>query len=115
MKKILITLFVATALLSLASCKKEDTGGSPGGGGDTGTGMFWSNQYGSPIQVSVDGYSGSVTSYYNQTDAPDCGSSGCFSITLSKGSHSFTASDGDHTWSGSINISSSCNTMLLHW
>lgn len=92
-------------------------GGGGGGGGNTGTLMFWSNQYGSPVNVSISGYSGTISSYYNTTqyDPPSCGSSGCFNITLAYGSYSYTASDGTHNWSGTANVTASCNRMLLYW
>lgn len=93
-------------------------GGGGGGGINSGTLMFWSNQNGDIINVSLNGgYSGTVSSYYStsQSNPPACGSSGCFNVALAYGSYSYSASDGTHNWSGTATVGASCNTILLYW
>lgn len=102
----------------MTGCSKTaDTATTPAS--TTTSEMFWSNQAGSNISVTVDGTSsGTITTYYssnNQTNPPACGTSGCYTNTISTGLHNYTATDGTHKWSGSFNAVSGCNTMLLYW
>ena len=48
------------------------------------------------IKVTVDSLSGFVTKYY--AVVPDCGSIGCFNLTLGVGTHTINATMGGITW-----------------
>jgi hypothetical protein len=98
---------------TLADCQSACGGG---GGGSTGTITFWVNQdlgCGN-IFVSITSYgSGTINSYYSGN--PSCGASGCANFNnLSYGAYYFSAtSDGNCTWSGNVQLDSSCETMQL--
>lgn len=82
-----------------------DGGGS--GGSTTGKVMFWvSSDLGcGPISVSLNGSSGTITSYYSN-NSPDCGGNGCANFTLPPGNYSYSASCSNGTWNGSVLITS---------
>ncbi|MBF00510.1 MAG: hypothetical protein CMP77_11120 [Flavobacterium sp.] len=87
-----------------------------GGGGGSGTGnvMFWiSSDFGcGNISVTVNGYGGAITGYYNSS--PDCGASGAANFTLPAGSYNFTASCSGYSWDGTVTVSEdSCYKMQL--
>jgi major membrane immunogen (membrane-anchored lipoprotein) len=81
-----------------------------------GQAIFWTDaDYGvGSITVYVDdSYIGKITSYYSSV--PDCGSSGCATLTKEAGTYSFSAEAQDGTkWSDNITIrTGQCSTMKL--
>ena len=80
-----------------------------------GEGLFWTaKDFGcGKITVYVDnGYAGTISSYYQSK--PDCGASGCVTITKDPGTYGFTAQCGNYTWNGSISIyENGCSSMQL--
>lgn len=83
---------------------------------------LWSNFNGGTINVYISTsplnsanfltayeYHGTIDSYF--TSAPDCGSSGCYSLNA-YGTIYYYALDGTYTWSGSTNVTDlGCNTL----
>lgn len=96
----------------------SNTGGGSSGSSGTTTGqvIFWTaTDHGcGPISVSINGLSGSISSYYSSS--PSCGASGCATFTLQPGTYSYTATCGTYTWgNSSITISAnSCYKMKLN-
>lgn len=83
-----------------------------------GEGVFWTDaDYGVGfISVYVEGsYAGQITGYYSST-IPDCGATGCVTITREPGTYNFTAEAGDGTnWNHYITIyKNDCSTMRLY-
>lgn len=80
------------------------TGGGSGGGtgAKTGSVMFWTATDHScgPISVTINGQSGTVSSYYS-SGTPSCGASGCANFTLPVGTYSYTASCSGYSWGNS--------------
>jgi hypothetical protein len=75
-------------------------------GQKTGDGIFYTSQdFGcGPVKVSVGGsLAGSITVYYT-SGTPECGATGCVTITKDPGSYGFTAECGSYTWHGTITI-----------
>ena len=118
--KFLLLLSICIVFL-FASCKKDSTTSNTNNTNNTTTGtiMFWSNQYGSNINVTVDGTkTGSITTYQASntlSDPPACNTSGTYDVTLTTGSHTYTATDGSHNWSGSVTVGTGCSGYLLYW
>ena len=82
----------------------------------TGEAIFWTSEDFScgDVSVYVEGvYEGSITNYYS-SETPECGSSGCVTVTRSAGTYDFNASCSSWTWSGEIIISNEgCYRMQL--
>jgi hypothetical protein len=76
------------------------------GGQTTGDGVFYTSQdYGcGPVSVTVDGSAAGTISVYYPSGAPECGASGCVTITKEPGNYGFTAECSSYIWQGSINI-----------
>lgn len=107
-------LFTIAIIISLlfSSCTKEDIAGT-----STGSIIFWSNQPGSKITVTVgSAYSGSITKYTSGSVAPACGDVGSYTLSLDNSiTYSYKATDGTHNWSGTFSLGSSCKSLLLYW
>ena len=82
-----------------------------------GEAIFWTDwDYGvGNISVYVEGtYVGQITSYYSSS-TPDCGASGCVTITREPGYYSFTASATGASWDWGVTIyANDCSTMRLY-
>jgi len=90
-------------------------GGGDGGGSNLGDVTFWTNQdlgCGN-IYLSLSSYSGTISAYYNGN--PGCGAASCANFSgLPYGTYSYSGtSDGGCSWSGTILIDESCETMQL--
>lgn len=83
-------------LEEVSSC--GTVGGGGGGGNGEGDIVFWtqSDKGCGSIMVTINGQSGSVSSYYSST--PECGATGCANFTLPAGNYSFTAECDSYTW-----------------
>lgn len=96
----------------------SNTGSGSGSGTGTSTGqvIFWTaSDHGcGPISVSINGQSGTISSYYSST--PSCGASGCATFTLDPGTYTYSATCGTYTWgSKSVTITAnSCFKMKLN-
>lgn len=91
-----------------------DLNGGGGGGNGDGSLMFWvQNDLGCGyINVSVGGYSGNISGYYNTS--PSCGASSAANFTLPAGNYNFSASCDGMTWSGTVTVTSGgCFKMQL--
>jgi hypothetical protein len=102
-KSILIVV-IATITITFSSCKQ-----------DPGKVVFWTNSNlgCGPIDVTIDGTTNSITSFYSAS-TPDCGSAGCATFNLGAGTHNWTASCTGLNWSGTITITSNgCLQMLI--
>ncbi len=87
----------------------SSSGGSGGGGSNTtGQGMFWiaSDLGCGTINVSINGISRTITSFYSSGAPANCGASGTASFSLNPGTYNYTASCTGLTWSGTITITS---------
>lgn len=81
----------------------------------TGQLMVWTaNSNVNFITVNINNVnSGTITSYYTGS-APDCGSNGCVTSTLTVGTYTIDASDGNYTWSGTMSVSANrCSIFQL--
>ena len=95
-----IVLFTASAIMLLmASCKKDDRGGS-----NTNL-TFWtaSNCSPNPITVMVNNETSVMTEFFPAM-TPACGDQGCASFSLPAGTYSFVATNGDTTWNGNVTV-----------
>jgi hypothetical protein len=96
-------------------------GGNNTGGGTSSTGrvVFWTakDQQCGTISVSVNGLSGSITSFYSAS-TPTCGASGCATFTLPPGTYNWSAScSGGYTWGtySTVTVTAGgCATMKLN-
>ncbi len=81
-----VSLFFIATILFTGGCEgilEEDVI-------EEGSYMFWSNFDGPPIDIYIDGRKyGSITGFY--TEAPECGTSGCVTVTLEPGSYELYA------------------------
>lgn len=123
-----IILFCLVISACFSGCEKEtDTttntgsgggsGGGSGSGGSSGTGnaMFWvaSDLGCGSINVSVNGQSKTISSFYSST-TPTCGASGCANFTLSPGTYNYSASCSGKTWASTITVTAGgCSKMQL--
>jgi len=63
------------------------------------------------VEVSIQGYSGTITQYY-AGGAPGCATVGCANFNLSAGTYSYTARCSDKSWDGSVVITAGGCCML---
>jgi hypothetical protein len=78
--------------------------------------MFWTNT-GSNGQIKIyvnNQYRGTITQYY--TSAPNCGASGCVTITVTQQNNTWYGEQvgGSGYWSGSFTLQQGCNTINLY-
>ncbi len=94
------TIFIVFVIAGFTSCTKED---AP----QTAEVVFWTNApiTGLQIDVTVEDsasggtYTGSITQGYEQANAPDCGSPGCYTLSnLKAGTYYISGTDGVHSW-----------------
>lgn len=78
--------------------------------------VFWTNQERQgPIKVYVNGhYAGKITKSYRS--APNCGASGCVTVTISGKNNTWygVASDGTRWYSNRTNLVQGCNSIRLY-
>lgn len=94
---IFTVIFIALTALTLNSCQ-------PPANGDL---MIWvaSDLGCGTIDVTVNGVTKTITSYYSGT-APDCNASGCATFSLAPGDYNVTASCTGLNWSFSKTVTS---------
>jgi hypothetical protein len=99
-----------TITITSGGCTKIQLNGGGGGGGGTtaGQGMFWiaSDLGCGTINVSINGVSRSITSFYSSGAPANCGATGTATFSLNPGTYNYTASCTGKTWSGTITITS---------
>lgn len=88
-------------LVKVSSCSGSgggNGGGTGGGGNGNGDIIFWTqSDHGcGPINVTINGQSGSITSYFSAS--PSCGTSGCANFTLPAGNYTYSAECDSYTW-----------------
>ena len=132
LQKIGMTALIILAVLVVNGCKKKtgctdssatnfDGSAQKDDGSCTykGNVVFWNDvasSLGIVTVVMADNTSGNIT--VDETSAPSCNASGCFTYTNKPGTYSFAAAElspGTHTWSGSVTITSKgCSSYRLY-